>query len=171
MLEGRTILIVGSTAGIGADVYRLCIKHGAQAIGVGRNRQRGESMAGELGGRFMQADLGSERDVEELFASLKREGTGIDGAVIGMTRAAALDGAPSGIRVNAVLPGTTRTEMLDLQMRTRPGGLEGTIQRIPLGRVSEPREQAQAIVWLLSSASSFVTGECLTVDGGTSAKC
>jgi A-factor type gamma-butyrolactone 1'-reductase (1S-forming) len=92
-------------------------------------------------------------------------------AVVGLTRAAALDGAASGVRVNAVLPGTTRTQMLDLQMETRPGGLQGTLQRIPLGRVAEASEQAEAIVWLLSKQSSFVTGECIAVDGGTTAKC
>jgi 2,5-dichloro-2,5-cyclohexadiene-1,4-diol dehydrogenase 1 len=86
--------------------------------------------------------------------------------VIGLTRAAALDGAPSNIRVNALLPGTTRTAMMDEQMRTRPGGLEATLATIPLGRIAEPAEQAEAAIWLLSDQSRFVTGECLTVDGG-----
>lgn len=87
-------------------------------------------------------------------------------AVIGLTRSAALDGAPSGIRVNAVLPGTTRTDMFAMQMQTRPGGEQATIAGIPLGRISQPDEQAANIVWLLSDRSSFVTGETLTVDGG-----
>ncbi len=91
--------------------------------------------------------------------------------VIGLTRAAAQDGADSNIRVNAVLPGTTRTAMLDQQMATRPGGITGTLARIPIGRVSTPAEQAEAILWLLSDASSFVTGEALTVDGGTTSRC
>ena len=90
--------------------------------------------------------------------------------VIGMTRSAALDGSADNIRVNALLPGTTRTEMMEEQMRTRVGGLESTLARIPLGRVAEPAEQARAALWLLSDESSFVTGECLTVDGGTTAK-
>jgi len=83
-----------------------------------------------------------------------------------MTRAAALDGAASGIRVNAVLPGTTRTAMFEMQMESRPGGEQGTIAGIPLGRASQPDEQAAAIAWLLSDQSSFVTGETLTADGG-----
>jgi NAD(P)-dependent dehydrogenase (short-subunit alcohol dehydrogenase family) len=87
-------------------------------------------------------------------------------AVIGLTRAAALDGAENGVRVNAVLPGTTKTEMFDIQMKTRPGGEEGTIAGIPLKRAASPVEMAEAIVWLLSDSASFVTGECLTVDGG-----
>lgn len=91
-------------------------------------------------------------------------------AVIGMTKAAALDGASDNIRVNALLPGTTRTAMMEQQMRTRPGGLEGTIARIPLGRVATPDDQAKAAIWLLSDESGFVTGDCLTVDGGTTAR-
>lgn len=86
-------------------------------------------------------------------------------AVIGMTKAAALDAAEDGIRVNCLCPGTTATAMITRQMETRPGGLDGTIARIPLGRASAPEEQAAAI-WLLSAQSSFVTGETLVVDGG-----
>jgi len=87
-------------------------------------------------------------------------------AVIGLTRSAALDGAEHGVRINAVLPGTTRTEMFEQQMQTRPGGEAATVAGIPLGRTAVPEEIAEAIVWLLSDASSFVTGECITADGG-----
>jgi NAD(P)-dependent dehydrogenase (short-subunit alcohol dehydrogenase family) len=87
-------------------------------------------------------------------------------AVIGMTKSAALDAAAFGVRVNCICPGTTRTEMMEQQMRTRPGGEEETIKGIPLGRVSAPEEQAEAAAWLLSDRASFVTGEQLIVDGG-----
>jgi len=87
-------------------------------------------------------------------------------AVLGMTKSAALDGAARGVRVNCICPGTTRTRMMEQQMVTRPGGLEATLARIPLGRLSDPREQAEAAAWLMSDRASFVTGEALTVDGG-----
>lgn len=87
-------------------------------------------------------------------------------AIIGLTRSAALDTAGDGIRINALLPGTTRTEMFDRQMSTRPGGEAGTVASIPLGRVSDAAEQAETAVWLLSTRSSFVTGETITCDGG-----
>ncbi|PEQ11302.1 hypothetical protein B2G71_17200 [Novosphingobium sp. PC22D] len=87
-------------------------------------------------------------------------------AVIGLTRSAALDGAGDGIRVNAVCPGTTRTEMFAQQMKTRPGGEAATVRGIPLGRAADPDEPARAAVWLLSDQASFVTGEIVTVDGG-----
>lgn len=87
-------------------------------------------------------------------------------AVIGLTRAAALDGAADKVRVNAVLPGTTRTEMFDQQMQTRPGGEAATLATIPLKRIADPQEIAEAIAWLLCDAASFVTGQCITADGG-----
>ena len=87
-------------------------------------------------------------------------------AVIGLTRSAAIDAAPFGVRVNCICPGTTRTPMMEEQMRTREGGMALTISRIPLGRISEPVEQAQAALWLLSDQASFVTGQSFAVDGG-----
>lgn len=87
-------------------------------------------------------------------------------AIVGLTRCAALEGAKAGIRVNCVCPGTTRTPMLDLQMRTRPGGEQATLAMTPLGRFASAEEQAQAAAWLLSDRSGFVTGETLMVDGG-----
>ena len=87
-------------------------------------------------------------------------------AVIGMTKSASLEAASYGVRVNCICPGTTRTEMMEIQMRTRPGGEQDTIKGIPLGRVSSPDEQAEAAAWLLSDRASFITGEQLIVDGG-----
>jgi A-factor type gamma-butyrolactone 1'-reductase (1S-forming) len=87
-------------------------------------------------------------------------------AILGLTRSAALDAAASGIRINCLCPGTTRTPMMEQQMRTRPGGEQITLARIPLGRIASPVEQAQAAAWLLSNRASFVTGEELVVDGG-----
>lgn len=87
--------------------------------------------------------------------------------VVGLTRAAALEYAGQGIRINAICPGSTRTPMLEgfiggddqvERMLTRP---------IPLGRLGRPEEIAEAVVWLCSDASSFVVGHALAVDGGT----
>ena len=57
--------------------------------------------------------------------------------------------------------------MFERQILTRPGSEDGTRARNPLGRISAPAEQAEAVLWLLSDAASFITGECLTADGGT----
>ena len=89
-------------------------------------------------------------------------------AVEGMTKSAALEGASSGVRVNAVAPGPTETGMLNR--------FTGTAERkaalaksVPLGRVGEPVEIARAAVFLASEKSSFVTGQILTADGGKTA--
>lgn len=90
-------------------------------------------------------------------------------AVLGLTKSAALEGARSGIRVNAVLPGSVRTPML----RGFVGGDEAMMEkmgkRAPMGRLGEPDEIAEAVVWLLSDAARFVTGNALAPDGGVAA--
>ena len=89
--------------------------------------------------------------------------------VIGLTRAAALEVASQGIRVNAVCPGYTATPMVmdrGLQARHDPAAMARMVAREPMERLGSPREIAEAILWLCSDAASFVTGEALAVDGG-----
>ncbi|MCJ2022178.1 SDR family oxidoreductase [Methylobacterium sp. E-065] len=89
-------------------------------------------------------------------------------AVEGLTKSAALEAAGSGVRVNAVAPGPTDTGMLD----RFTGGAErkaGLVSGVPLRRVGDPDEVANAIVFLASDRSSFTTGQILSVDGGKSA--
>lgn len=90
-------------------------------------------------------------------------------AVNGLTKSVALEYAKSGIRVNAVSPGSIETSMLD-----RVTGSEevkaGFAAMHPIGRVGLPEEVATAVLWLASSESSFVTGHDLLVDGGFTAQ-
>ena len=95
--------------------------------------------------------------------------------VIGLAKSLALKYAAEGIRVNALCPGPVRTRMMeDLRAgKLHPEGpalVERLIASIPLGRLAEPAELAEAALWLLSDASSFVTGTALAVDGGTTAR-
>lgn len=86
------------------------------------------------------------------------------GAVVNLTRAAALDLGHKGIRVNAVCPGPTRTGMTAGTAGTE---IETSMQaRLPLQRFGDPAEVAAAICFLASPASSFITGVALPVDGG-----
>jgi NAD(P)-dependent dehydrogenase (short-subunit alcohol dehydrogenase family) len=89
--------------------------------------------------------------------------------VIGLTKTAALEEARRGIRVNAVLPGSVRTPMLRAFAGGDEEALEKMGRRAPMGRLGEPEEIAEAVVWLLSDASGFVTGSCLAPDGGVAA--
>ena len=82
-----------------------------------------------------------------------------------MTKAAAVDYAADGIRVNAVAPGMTRTAHLD--RATEGTGMIAQHKALtPLGRLATPDEIADAAVWLCSDESSYITGTTLSVDGG-----
>ncbi|MEV0488327.1 glucose 1-dehydrogenase [Streptomyces sp. NPDC050508] len=89
-------------------------------------------------------------------------------AVNSLTESAAITYGPEGIRVNAIAPGGTLTEMIRTWEADSPGLLE-RITHTPLGRMAEPDEIAQAAAWLLSDRASFVTGTVLRVDGGARA--
>lgn len=90
--------------------------------------------------------------------------------VVGLTKAAALECAEDGVRVNAICPGATRTPQLETffgELEDDPRTAEAAyVQREPIGRLGRPEEIAQAVVWLCSDAASFVTGHPMVVDGG-----
>ncbi|HEY6831251.1 MAG TPA: glucose 1-dehydrogenase [Pseudolabrys sp.] len=89
-------------------------------------------------------------------------------AVEGLTKAAALEGAAYGVRVNAVAPGPIDTEMLS-RFTGNAERKAGLIAGVPLKRAGQPDEIAQAIVYLASEKASFVTGQILGVNGGKTA--
>src|SRR4051812_1995234 len=86
--------------------------------------------------------------------------------VVGMTKAAALDYAASGVRINAVCPGIVETPMMDRFTGGTEEGRTRVIAQEPIGRMGTPDEIADAVLWLSSDASSFVVGHALVVDGG-----
>ena len=86
--------------------------------------------------------------------------------VTGLTKAAAMEYAKSGIRVNAVCPGYIETPMVQGIFDRVEGYRERVAARHPMDRLGEPEEIAQAVVWLSSDAASFVTGHNMPVDGG-----
>ncbi len=92
------------------------------------------------------------------------------GALVQLTRAMALDHASEGVRVNCVCPGSVQTPMINQAWTEYGNGApEAWAAKHPLGRIAQPEEVAQAILYLASSASSFVTGAALTIDGGITA--
>ena len=86
--------------------------------------------------------------------------------VLGLTKAAALEYATQGLRVNAVCPGIIHTPMADRGVAGNPAVADALAASQPIGRMGEPEEVAVAAMFLLSDAASFITGEALAVDGG-----
>jgi NAD(P)-dependent dehydrogenase (short-subunit alcohol dehydrogenase family) len=87
--------------------------------------------------------------------------------LIGLSKAAALECATNGIRVNVICPGpTTRTLLAENLTSSQPGIKEEILKKIPMSRMAEPEEMAEAVIWLCSDAASFITGHIMPVDGG-----
>jgi NAD(P)-dependent dehydrogenase (short-subunit alcohol dehydrogenase family) len=86
--------------------------------------------------------------------------------VIGLTRSAALDYAPQNLRINAVCPGYIDTPMMERFTGGTQEGRDKVVAEEPIGRVGQPEEVADAVIWLCSEASSFMVGHALVLDGG-----
>ena len=87
-------------------------------------------------------------------------------AVLGLTKSAALEYAKSGIRINSIAPGGVDTDMVERLTEDDKQWRETLTSMHPIGRLSNPEEIANAVVWLLSNSASFVLGHTLLVDGG-----
>jgi NAD(P)-dependent dehydrogenase (short-subunit alcohol dehydrogenase family) len=87
-------------------------------------------------------------------------------AVIGLTKAAALDYAAAGVRINAVCPGIIETPMMDRFSGGTEEGRQRVIGQEPVGRMGRPEEIASAVLWLCSDLGAFTVGHALVVDGG-----
>jgi len=91
-------------------------------------------------------------------------------AVAGLTKSAALELAPHGIRVNAIAPGPVDTGLLHSMRAGKAHIAQAAPAKVPMDRVARPDEMAGTAVWLASSASSYVTGAIISVDGGVVAQ-
>lgn len=122
--------------------------------------------------QMMKQKHGSIVNVASL-AGLKASGNNLSYsaskfAVVGMTKSAALEYGGKNIRINAVCPGYTHSALLDQLLSARPDMDELLKRMIPMKRFGEAEEIAEAIAWLASDSSKFVTGQTITLDGGTS---
>lgn len=248
LLDGKVVLVIGASVGIGSEAARVFAREGASVMLVARGegplRSVTESIAaeglsvdmvsgdvsvardvermvdatverfGRLDGAFNNAGLTqggrldevSEEEFDRLFAVnvkgvwlalreelrvMRAQGSGsivnvssIGGvrgssglgayqatkhAVIGLTRTAAHDNGPLGIRVNVLAPGPTESPMLDKTREAIPGGVEARIAATPLRKAGTGTEVGNAAAWLLSDRASHISGVVLPVDGGFSA--
>ncbi len=127
----------------------------------------------------MKAHGGSIINIASIASSIKgfpnRAAYGAaKGGVIGLTKSIAVDYLADGIRCNAICPGTTQSPSLDERIEAlsaKSGGLEEArkafVARQPMGRLGTPEEMAGLCAYLASDESSFVTGQCYHIDGGT----
>jgi len=243
--DGRTVLVIGGTTGIGRATAVCFAKAGANVVIAGLGAADGRQTEAEVKAAgaqavFIEADVTRESDVRDVMSrAVERFGrihaavnnAGIEGrfgpvqdatpddfdriigvnlkgvwlglkyqvphmleqgggaivntsssagvtgipmvalytaskhAVVGLTKATALELATSNIRVNAVAPGPVNTGLLH---RMIEGKIDSSViaSQVPMRRISEPEETARAIVWLCSDAASYVTGHTLVVDGG-----
>lgn len=89
--------------------------------------------------------------------------------VVGLTKAAALEVAGRGVRVNAICPGPVQTPLLERVFDAQPERRAAYVAAEPMGRIAAPHEVADAVVFLCSDAAPYVTGAAVPVDGGWAA--
>jgi NAD(P)-dependent dehydrogenase (short-subunit alcohol dehydrogenase family) len=146
MLTDKIALVTGASRGIGAAAARLFAE--VKAMSAGGAIVNTSSVGSLIGNPALPA-----------YGAAKR-------AVNSLTESAAVSYATAGIRVNAIAPGLTVTEMVEDWNRHDPGVIDRIVAGTPLGRAAAPEEIAEVAAWLLSDRASYVTGVVLPVTGG-----
>jgi NAD(P)-dependent dehydrogenase (short-subunit alcohol dehydrogenase family) len=123
-------------------------------------------------GQMMEQGHGNIVNIASL-AGLKPSGNNLSYsaskfAVVGMTKSAALEYGRKNIRINAVCPGYTQSALLDQLLSSRSEMGDRLKGMIPMDRFGEATEIAEAVVWLASDKSKYITGQTITLDGGIS---
>src|SRR5437870_1891644 len=137
---GRVVIVTGGASGIGAATARAFAAEGARGVIADVDRERGLAA-------YNAAKAG----------------------MINLTRTAALELAPAGIRVNAVCPGLIATPALARAIGGAPEREERARAAVPVGRFGRREEVSHAILFLASDEASYITGTTLVVDGGLTA--
>lgn len=161
-----------NNAGIGGNIAKLAEVPAAEyeqvmavnlgGVFFGMQHQLRQMLTQESGGRIVNvASVAGLRAMpgNSVYTATKH-------AVVGLTKAAAMEYARHNVRINAVCPAFTHSAMVDKLFALAPDYEQKLLKNIPLGRYGEPEDIAQAILWLCDPANSFVTGLALPLDGG-----
>ncbi len=153
---------LAKTAEVPAEEYRKILAINLDGVFFGMQHQIRQMLTQESGGRIV--NVASVAGLRALPNSAVYTAT--KHAVVGLTKAAAMEYARKNIRINAICPVFTRSAMMDQLFALAPDYEPKLLKNIPLGRYGEPEDIAQAILWLCDPANSFVTGLALPLDGG-----
>jgi NAD(P)-dependent dehydrogenase (short-subunit alcohol dehydrogenase family) len=168
--EGQVALVTGAASGLGLATAKAFAASGASVVLADWNEKEIQAAAKELADRGPKT-LGIRCDASlgGLIGGAQR-GTyhAAKHGVIGFPKSAALEYATRGIRVNDVCPGMIQTPMSDKMIAEGQGEeLNAMLEKfVPMKRMGRAEEIADAVLWLCSSAASYVTGQSISVDGG-----
>ena len=143
----------------GMDVYDSVFDTNVRALFLCLRHQLPAMLAQGRGSIVVNASVSGVRNPNPGFSLYSAS----KAAAISLTRSAAMENAPRGIRINAIAPGRVVTDMM---LRSGVGDVATVSAGLPLRRMGTPEEVAEAVVWLLSDASSYVVGHVLAADGG-----
>jgi len=143
----------------GTDIYDSVFDTNVRALFLCLRHQLPVMIAKGRGSIVVNASVSGMRNPNPGFSLYSAS----KAAAISLTRSAAMENAPRGIRINAVAPGRVVTDMM---LRAGVGDIATVSAGLPLRRMGSPEEVAEAVVWLSSDASSYVVGHVLAADGG-----
>ncbi|PIT02922.1 short-chain dehydrogenase [Bradyrhizobium nitroreducens] len=143
----------------GTDVYDTVFDTNVRALFLCLRHQLPAMLAQGSGSIVVNASVSGMRNPNPGFSLYSAS----KAAAISLTRSAAMENAPRGIRINAIAPGRVVTDMM---LRAGVGDIATVSAGLPLRRMGSPEEVAEAVVWLSSDASSYVVGHVLAADGG-----
>jgi len=157
-MRGKVALVTGAGSGLGKVIARLFAARGARVVVADVNAEWGSSVAEDIVNVASIAGVRAHPGLAPYVAAKH--------GVNGLTKTAAIEYGPMGIRVNSVCPGGIKTPQLQRYLDTAPQLRAPIIDANPLRRLADADEIADAVIWLCSSASSYVNGHELVVDGG-----
>lgn len=143
----------------GTDIYDSVFDTNVRALFLCLRHQLPVMLAKGCGSIVVNASVSGVRNPNPGFSLYSAS----KAAAISLTRSAAMENAPRGIRINAIAPGRVVTDMM---LRAGVGDVATVSAGLPLRRMGSPEEVAEAVVWLSSDASSYVVGHVLAADGG-----